>query len=105
MLDKLILVFYVDVGNLPHDEAHRYIETIDNATTLSKEDQAQMIRYIIPIREGGSRVECLNPPSSCCCKNKTTDERINAVNDRLDRMDGIMFPITRKVILEKIDTN
>ena len=102
MLNKTILVFYVDVGSMSHDEANNYIEIIKGTTMLSPEDQTQVIRYIIPTRDGGTRVECLNP-QSCCCKNDKLYDKIEEVNNRLDRVDGIMFPVTRKVIIEKTE--
>lgn len=105
MLNKTILVFYVDVGELPHDEAHNYIQIIKGATELSPEDETQVIKYIIPTNGGGTRVECLNPQSSYGCMNSKMEEKLEMVNDRLDRVDGVMFPITRKVLIEKKQNN
>lgn len=105
MLNKTILVFYVDVGSLPHDEAHNYIQIIKGATQLKPEDEEQVIKYIIPVSDGGTRVECLNPQSSCASNNDKINEKIEMINDRLDRVDGIMFPITRKVLFEKTKNN
>ena len=101
MLDKTILVFYVDVEHMPHDEASGYLDAIREHTRLSEEDEAQIIKYVIPVREGGTRVECLNPSSAYCNDNKELVEKLAMVNDRLDRVDGIMFPVTRSVIVEK----
>jgi hypothetical protein len=87
---------------MPHDEAHNYIEIVKGTTLLSPEDQAEVVSYIIPVNNGGTRVECLNP-QSCCCKNDKLEEKLEIVHDRLDRVDGIMFPVTRKVITEKTE--
>ena len=101
MLNKTILIFYVDVGSMPHDEANNYIQIVKGATELSPEDEAQVIKYIIPTQDGGTRVECLNPQSHCGCANSKIEDKLERVNDRLDRVDGIMFPVTRKVLVEK----
>ena len=101
MLDKLILVFYVDISDMPDEEGVGYFEAIKRSAELKPEDQDHILSYFIPVLGGGTRIECLNPPLSCGCKNKTFEEKLEVVNDRLDRVDGIMFPITRKVITEK----
>jgi len=103
MLDKLILVFYVDISNMSDEEGRGYFEMIKESAELKPEDQAHVISYFIPVLEGGTRIECLNPPSNCGCKNKTFEEKLEKVSDRLDRMDGIMFPLTRKVLIEKTE--
>jgi len=101
MLDKTILVFYVDVGDMSIEESHNYIDVIKQNTQLSPEDQNQIMRYIIPTREGGTRVECINPSYICRCNNTLLEDKIEMINDKLDRVDNIIFPITRKIITEK----
>jgi len=99
--NKIILVFYIEVGNLDPRDVTSFIEKSKSSMGMSNEDKKQMLQYFIPVREGGTRVECLNPPSACCCKNSGFDNKVEEVNNKLDRMLELMFPITREVIIEK----
>lgn len=55
--DKLILVYYIDIGNMDMLSVKPYIEEI--ADKLKDEGDNQQ-SYFIPIR-GETRVECINP--------------------------------------------
>lgn len=55
--DKLILVHYIDTGNLINTEIPTFIEKVIKETTPNKDEH---LSYFIPIK-GESRVECINP--------------------------------------------
>jgi len=55
-MDKVILAFYVNVGNMGAKDVSILVER------FKKEVQNDdLIQYFIPIREGESRVECVYP--------------------------------------------
>tara|TARA_R110000772_G_C13310268_1_gene440136 strand:- start:39335 stop:39613 length:279 start_codon:yes stop_codon:yes gene_type:complete len=58
LIDKLILVHYIDVGNMDNDMLSEFIEEVTNKLTFEEEEM--VFPYFIPIR-GESRVECINP--------------------------------------------
>ena len=55
--DKLILVHYIDTGNLINSEIPTFIEEVVKKMSSDKEEH---LSYFIPIK-GESRVECINP--------------------------------------------
>ncbi len=55
--DKLILVHYIDTGNLINSEIPTFTEKV--AKKISS-DKDEYLTYFIPIK-GESRVECINP--------------------------------------------
>lgn len=59
-MEKLILVHYINVGNMDEQSVQKFIEDIALAVTPKDDD---MICYCIPIpiRNGETRVECINP--------------------------------------------
>lgn len=55
--DKIILAYYIEVGNLDNDDVGEFISNISES--LSDEN---MIQYFIPIRgDEKSRIECVYP--------------------------------------------
>ena len=58
MRDKLVLVHYINIGNIDHSDVEGYIERIRNGLSIDKDEA---LTYFIPIREGETRVECINP--------------------------------------------
>lgn len=56
--DKLILVFYVGIGNMNDQDAKDYMQKIQNQ--IGEADES-VIRYFIPIRDSESKVESINP--------------------------------------------
>lgn len=60
MKDKhdLILVFYVNVGNMSNEDIAKYMENVKkNVNDRVK----NVISFFCPIRKGDMRVECINP--------------------------------------------
>ena len=58
-MDKIIIVHYIWVGNAAMDEVEKILIRLKNNFQHHEEDN--IISYWIPIKEGDSRVECINP--------------------------------------------
>lgn len=104
MLDKTILVFYINVANVGPSDRREYVDSVmaNIANSTSKEDSEKMIRYFLPI-EGESRIECLNPPT-CINNDEVYSKLLKQVADidkTLDKVTSRMSPLTRKILLEK----
>jgi hypothetical protein len=105
MLDKTIIVFYINVGNSSHQEVEEIIENVRNKTKISEEDSKSCIQYIIPVRDQETKIECINAPiyvSSEEIKEDITG-KIELVNRKLDRITSYINARseTRKIITEK----
>jgi hypothetical protein len=57
--EKIILIHYINVGNIDGNNVSEMMEDIVNKFSLKEEDN--IISYWIPVREGETRVECINP--------------------------------------------
>ena len=55
--DKLFLIVYANVGNMPEHDVHEHVEQI--ASALSFDESVE--KLIIPVRGQETRVECINP--------------------------------------------
>lgn len=59
----LILVVYVQIGHLESEDIHKFLKSMQEKVTegLKPSEEFQYRTFIIPIREGDSRIECINP--------------------------------------------
>ena len=57
--EKIILIHYINVGNIDGNDVSEMMENIVNKFSPKEEDN--IISYWIPVREGETRVECINP--------------------------------------------
>ena len=57
--EKIILIHYINVGNIDVNNVSEMMEDVINKFYLKEEDN--IISYWIPVREGETRVECINP--------------------------------------------
>ena len=57
--EKIILIHYINVGNIDGNDVSKMMEEVINKLSLKGEDN--VISYWIPVREGETRVECINP--------------------------------------------
>jgi hypothetical protein len=57
--EKIILIHYINVGNIDGNNVSEMMEDVVNKFSLKEEDN--IISYWIPVREGETRVECINP--------------------------------------------
>jgi hypothetical protein len=61
-MDKLILVLYVDIGDLEEKHINQHVKYVGSA--LFTEEvilKTGAITFVIPTRTGGTRIECINP--------------------------------------------
>lgn len=57
-MPPLILVYYINVGNLPDYDVQKYIEKVSK---FVNDGTNNFVNYIIPVRGQETKVECLNP--------------------------------------------
>ena len=57
--EKIILIHYINVGNIDGNDVSEMMENVVNKFSPKEEDN--IISYWIPVREGETRVECINP--------------------------------------------
>lgn len=77
--NRLILVFYIDVSHIYKEDIPAYMNEV--ATELSKNDN-NTDKYFIPIFEGDSRIECINPVM-------ISEEEYAEVKRKIDEIDKI----------------
>jgi hypothetical protein len=58
-MEKIILVHYINIANIDGNDVSKIME--DVVKKLSPKEEDNIISYWIPVREGESRVECINP--------------------------------------------
>ncbi len=101
-MDKLILVFYIDVGNISPSEVAEYIEGIRDNTRVG--DINEVVQFYIPVRDQETRVECINPKF-------VTDEdmikkfekQIKGVNSKCEQiMSAFPYFYKKRLLIEKI---
>lgn len=57
-MNKIILVFYINVGNRSTFSAREHLRSVrDNML----KDDPNIIQYILPTRDSIDRIECVNP--------------------------------------------
>lgn len=61
--NPLILVFYINIGNLDREDVPKYIEATRKSMTegIKEDGRIDPVTFFIPIRDGDSRLECINP--------------------------------------------
>lgn len=58
-MEKIILVHYINIGNIDANVVSKIMEYV--VKKFLPKDEDNIISYWIPVREGESRVECINP--------------------------------------------
>lgn len=61
MENKLILVYYVSIHNIPDDKQHEFLTRINERISLDKETIPNFGAGLIIPTYGENRVECINP--------------------------------------------
>jgi hypothetical protein len=60
--NPIILVNYINIGNLSNEDVREYMYEIIKELKVSKEKGGDnIIQYFIPVRNQESKVECINP--------------------------------------------
>lgn len=78
--DKLFLVYYVNVGNIHAEDVNEYLYSF--AETFTYDESIEKI--IIPIREGETRVECINPVLLTDEQYKEVDEKVKNLKKEVE---------------------
>jgi hypothetical protein len=105
MLNKTILVFYINVGHLSQEEVSNTIERVREMVKPSEKDNDDVVSYIIPVRDQETRVECINAPVFVASEimKENVIKKIEDVDRKLDRITAHINASAemRKVIIEK----
>ena len=78
--DKLFIIIYMNVGSVNSADVPVYLEEIERATRFDE----SIVRLIIPVREGETRVECVNPKLLNEENYKEVEETIEKIKKLLD---------------------
>ena len=105
MLNKTIMVFYINVGSSSQEDVNITIENVRKLIEPSEEDKDKVINYIIPVRDQETKIECINNPIFVYSKELEEDmlKKIEGVNNKLDRITSHINASNeiRKVVTEK----
>ena len=85
-MEKIILIHYINIGNIDDTDVQRLMEDVANKLQPKPEDN--IISYLIPIREGETRVECVNPKL-------VSEEDFSQAKEVLDRNQKIVNDIIK----------
>ena len=58
-MEKIILVHYINIGNMNYNDVNKFMEEI--TVKFSPKEDDNIISYWIPVNNGETRVECINP--------------------------------------------
>jgi len=89
-MEKIILVHYINIGNIDGNDVSKIME--DVVKKLSPKEEDNIISYWIPVREGETRVECINPKlvsqEDFTEAKQVLDRNQKIVNDIIKRKDN-----------------
>ena len=57
----LILVHYININGMTQENADNMLNDISQNISLYSKQYDNLMNFIVPIREGENRVECINP--------------------------------------------
>ena len=107
MLDKSIIVFYINVGNLDHEGVSGMIKKVQDMIKPLPEDAVKVIQYVIPVRDQETKIECINSPVYFSSEDqvKKYKDEIKRMDDKLDRITSTINAKneTRSVLSEKFN--
>lgn len=84
-MDKLILVVYINIGNLSHDDVDDYMSLcVARIKHDHKDDEIEY--YFIPVRTGESRIECVNPKLVGGKEYKEITKKLEILEKRIDEL-------------------
>ncbi len=85
-MKKIILVHYINVGNMGKEDVKNYLNEI-SAKLIPKDNE--IISYLIPVNNSETRVECLNPKL-------VSDSDYKQAKELLDRNQAIVDDIVNR---------
>lgn len=59
-MEKIILVYYVYVGDMSPNEVEDFINQLNNGLS-SIESQNNILSFIVPTKTENTKIECINP--------------------------------------------
>lgn len=77
MKDKIILAYYLDVGNLSPNEGEK---AMHHFRKEMRDEDPNLIQYFMYVRGGGTRIECVYP------KYIVSEELENETKEVLERL-------------------
>lgn len=77
--DRLIIVIYVNIAPIDSAYVSEYLYKIAKATMFDE----SIVRLVIPVREGETRVECINPQLITEDKYKEVEETVEKLKEKL----------------------
>lgn len=77
--DRLIIVIYVNIAPIDSAYVSEYLYKIAKATMFDE----SIVRLVIPVREGETRVECINPQFITEDKYKEVEETVEKLKEKL----------------------
>lgn len=90
-MDKIILIHYIDISEVHRTEVEQYItEVVNNISNDPSLKSDDIIKYFITTKEGGTRVECINPKL-------VSEEDFKEAKEALDRHMELLNPPKKEV--------
>lgn len=87
-MDKLILVFYIDIRGITFfEERNYYISEMSERISNLCEDE-NVLHYVVPVKSE-NRVECLNPKLLSEQEYEEVKQKLNEVNFHYDKIINI----------------
>jgi hypothetical protein len=94
MLNKTILVYYINVGNLNHEDVQEMMvhtknnASIKNNANLTEEEKNDLIELFVPVRNQETRIEILTKPTFVTLEEEKYSALLNLVrlDNKLDRV-------------------
>ncbi len=83
MLDKIILVYYVGLGNLSNERADNKIRKFKETCVI---DDPNIINLVIPTRNTEVKLECLYKPNL----NSNLEEKINELSEKFLTLETLL---------------
>lgn len=99
LIEQIILVHYIDVGNISMADVKPFIEKI--SIMMRPKPEEQCYSYFVPIRNGDTRVECINPKL-------IGEDEFKKAKDTLDKAQEAFIKVIDEVnkkrrVLPKVD--
>lgn len=86
--NQLILVNYLNIGNLSHKDAKEYMYRIIKDLKINKKmGGAHIVQYFIPVRNQESKVECINP---ILVDNELYQQAKNKLEEATKKLDDLL---------------
>lgn len=79
--DSLIIVFYINVSDVDPQEMPVYMTDIK--ANFAKDKADDVVEIFIPINNGDSRVECINPKAASDDDMQRINTLINELNNKI----------------------